>query len=120
MTTTSTPIALRIDLALDQLLRRRERLLAAAPCSERSIKLAALYQYEASLWSALFEHARLRVHWRAALTAEAHARQLARGWRRRAIAEARGIPVPPGVGGGVEVGEWADRWPAELAGGDQR
>ncbi len=120
MTATAAPITVHIDVALDQLLRKRERLLAAAPCPERSIKIAALYRQEASLWSALFEHARLRVHWRAALAAEAHARQLARGWRRRAIAEARGIPAPQGVGGGVEVGEWVDHWQAEPAGGDHR
>ncbi len=114
----SVPITTqRIDVALDQLQKDRECTLAAAPGPERSARMAELYELEARCWSVLFELTRTRVHWRAALAAEVGARRLARHWRRRAVAEAQGVPISARFGGCVEVWEWADRWQAELAGG---
>lgn len=93
MTATSTPVRVRIDAALDQVQRQRERVLAGKAGPRRSALVAELYEREASLWSALFEHTRVRVHWRAALVAEAYARQRASSWWRAADAA-----TPLGVG----------------------
>ncbi len=117
MSATSAPSTVHIDEALDQVQRHRERVLAEAPGVERSTRIAALYEREACLWSALFEFTRTRVYWRAALAAEIRARQLAWQWRRHAIAEAQGLPTFPRLGGCGEVRVWADRWQAEIAGG---
>ena len=115
-TATSTTVGC-VDAALDQLQQRRQRILAEAPGAARSTRMAELYEHEARCWSVLFEHTGTRVYWRAALAAEVHARQSARHWRRRATAEAHGLPTSARLGGCVEVGEWAERWQAELTGG---
>lgn len=107
MTDTSVPIAMRIDAELDRVQRHRERLMAESQGAKRSTRMAVLYDREARLWSALFEHARLRVYWRAALAAEAHAHQLARRWRRRAAVEAQETPMSELLGGSVELSEVA-------------
>jgi len=70
-----------LDALLDQLQRRREHVLAMAPCARRAIALAELYEREARVWSLLFERSRSRIQWRAALAAEAYARACARTWR---------------------------------------
>ena len=118
MTATTTPTTVqRVDAALDQLQKDRERVLAAPAGAQRSACMAELYELEARCWSVLFELTRTRAHWRAALAAEVGARQLARHWRRRAVAEANGVPTFARLGGCVEVGEWTNRCQAELAGG---
>lgn len=99
-----TPVARRIDAALDELQKDREHVLASFAGSERCARMAALYQLEAQCWSALFECTRVRVHWRAALAAEIGARRLARHWRHRAEMEAHRLPT-------------SARFYAELAGG---
>ncbi|MDQ4037114.1 MAG: hypothetical protein M3313_01870 [Actinomycetota bacterium] len=118
MSATATPTAVgSVDAALDRLQQHRERILAEAPGAVRSTRMAELYEHEAGLWSVLFEHTGTRVYWRAALTAEVYARQSARHWRRRATAEARGLPTSARLGGCVEVGEWAKRWQTDLTRG---
>lgn len=91
MTPTSLPIMVRIDSVLDQVQRLREQVVAETPSVRRSTRIAELYEREAHLWSALFEHTRIRVHWRAALSAEAYARHCAQHWRIRAACEARQV-----------------------------
>jgi len=86
MSTVCPPITTQLDAALDRLHRQRERLTHEPATVERSLRLARLYQLEARLWSVLFERARVRLYWRAALAAEAHARDCARYWRIRAEA----------------------------------
>lgn len=111
MTTTSRPITVRIDAALDQVQRHRERLLAEAAGARRSAGIAELYEREARLWSALFDHSRIRVHWRAALVAEAYARQRARYWWYRAAADVPNTLAP------AVADEWAGRLHADTSGG---
>lgn len=111
MTATSTPARVRIDAALEQVQRHRERALAETSGPRRCVLIAELYEREARLWSALFAHTRIRVHWRAALAAEAYARQCARSWRRAAE-----VATPLDVPGG-EIDEWAGRCRTELRGG---
>ncbi len=76
-----------VDVELELVHRHRERLLRAEPSPARSQLLADLYDHEAWLWSQLFRRAKVRLAWRAALTAEMHARAAARRWRRRAATE---------------------------------
>lgn len=78
----------RVDAELDRLQHEREQTMASGPGPERSQRMAELYELEAGWWSVLFEHTRARVHWRAALAAEAYAKQCARYWRHLAAAEA--------------------------------
>jgi len=92
MAPTSLPIMVRIDSVLDRLQQLREQVVAETPSVRRSTRIAELYEQEARLWSALFEHTRVRVHWRAALSAEAYARHCAQHWRIRAGREARQVP----------------------------
>lgn len=82
--TVQPAITTDVDAALDEVLRRRERLWREPASMGRSARLAETYECEARLWSALFARARARVHWRAALAAEISARQWARYWRGRA------------------------------------
>lgn len=93
--TTGLPVTGQVDAALDQVQKDRERVLAAAPGSERSARIAELYEIEARCWSVLFEHSRTRVYWRAALSAHEHARESARSWRRRAAMQH--VPHPGGA-----------------------
>jgi hypothetical protein len=111
MSATSTPVRMRIDTALEQVQRYRERVLAEQAGPQRSALVAELYEREVRLWSALFAHTRVRVHWRAALAAEAYARQCARSWR-RAAEEAAPLDFTGG-----EIGEWTDQCRDELRGG---
>jgi len=90
MTTLASSIPDVLDALLDQLQRRREHMLAAAPCARRALALAELYEQEARVWSLLFERSRRRIQWRAALSAEVHARSCAQAWRARAHASRRG------------------------------
>jgi hypothetical protein len=84
---TRLSVTKQIDEALDQVQKDRERVLAADPGAERSNRMADLYEIEARCWSVLFEHSRIRLHWRAALSAHEHARQSARRWRLDAAAQ---------------------------------
>ena len=93
MSTDATSVRERVDVELDRLQREREQVMAGAPGRERSQRMAELYELEAGWWSLLFEHTRARVHWRAALAAEAYAKRCAQDWRRRAAAEAGQQPV---------------------------
>ncbi|MGH3804420.1 MAG: hypothetical protein ACRDTD_30635 [Pseudonocardiaceae bacterium] len=81
MSAVCPPLTVQLDAALDRLHRKRERLSREPGTVEVSLRLARLYQLEARLWSVLFERARVRLYWRAALAAEAHARDCARYWR---------------------------------------
>jgi hypothetical protein len=107
MTATSIPVRVRIDAALEQVQRQRERALAETAGARRCVLVAELYEREARLWAALFEHTRVRVYWRAALAAEAYARQRARWWWRAADAA-----TPLDVADGA-LGECAGRCHAE-------
>ena len=78
-----------LDALLEQLQRRRERVLRAVPGASRAVRLAELYEQEARVWSLLFERSQTRIEWRAALSAEAHARSCARTWRARVHASRR-------------------------------
>jgi hypothetical protein len=96
MTTTQNSVLTRVDEALDEIQRLRERIVMPASSAERFARLAELADSEAHWWSMLVEQSRTRVHWRAALSAREHARQTALGWRRRAAVqrarEAGGAP----------------------------
>lgn len=74
----------KIDAGLDAVYRARAQVLAEPATAARCLRLAELADREASWWEALSEHSRLRVHWRAALTARQHALAAARHWRIRA------------------------------------
>lgn len=91
MTAVEVPLRMRLDVALDELVREREWTLACGEGFEQAVRLAELYQLEARLWSSLFEHVRIRIYWRAALAAEAHARQCAAYWQ--AVAADRTAPI---------------------------
>ena len=91
----------RVDAALDDIDRQRARVMRAPECSARSVRLAELAEIEAAWWSVLFEHACVRVQWRAALAAGEFARQTARTWRRRAEAQRACEPVAPQTLGAV-------------------
>jgi len=75
-----------LDALLEQLQRRREQVLRAAPCATRAVRVAEFYEQEARVWSLLFEQSERRIEWRAALSAEAFARSCARAWRAEADA----------------------------------
>ena len=87
--------AVQLDSALEQLLRRREQSERAEPGPDRSMQIARLYDIEARLWSVTFESTGVRLYWRAALAAEAHARGQAERWRRQAATEASAIATSP-------------------------
>lgn len=93
MSTTRTSISEQVDQALDEIAGERARVIGWAPGAARSARLAELAESEADWWGVLFEHARVRVQWRAALTAREAARRAARVWRRRADAEQRQEPL---------------------------
>ncbi|MDT7597591.1 MAG: hypothetical protein QOJ06_3137 [Pseudonocardiales bacterium] len=84
MTTTQIPVLARVDEALDEIQRLRERIVVQPSSAERFMGLAELADSEARWWSMLVEQSRSRVHWRAALSAREHARRTALSWRRRA------------------------------------
>jgi hypothetical protein len=86
MSTLSLPLTAQLDIALEQLQRRRERLTAEPVDVECAVRIAGLYELEARLWSVLFERSRGRIQWRAALSAEAYARSCARAWKAQAQA----------------------------------
>ncbi|MQA12830.1 MAG: hypothetical protein GEV09_01305 [Pseudonocardiaceae bacterium] len=88
MSAISTSVIGVLDTLVDQLQRLRECALADAPGARRSARIAELYEQEARAWLLLFERSRSRLHWRAALSAQAHARACARSWRSRAATEA--------------------------------
>ncbi|MQA13469.1 MAG: hypothetical protein GEV09_04635 [Pseudonocardiaceae bacterium] len=83
----------QLDGALDVLASQREQLMAEDPSVARASQLARVYELEARLRQTLFEHARTRVQWRAALAAEAYARLCARHWRRRAENTQQQLPT---------------------------
>jgi hypothetical protein len=87
MTTTQISVLARVDEALDEIQRLRERIMVQPSSAERFARLAELADSEARWWLLLFEHSRTRVYWRAALSAHEHARQGARKWQRDAAAE---------------------------------
>jgi hypothetical protein len=76
----------QINDALDEIQLAREQVLAQPPSAERSRQLAEAAAAEASLWEALSENSRTRVHWRAALAAREHAQHTAHLWRQRTAA----------------------------------
>lgn len=89
MTAIETTCTVDLDAALDAIVREREWAIASMTGLDQAVRLAELYQVEARLWSTLFEHVRVRMYWRAALAAEAHARIRASHWRN--VAVARGV-----------------------------
>lgn len=76
-----------LDDALERVSRLREQLLADVDAPHRAERIAVLFESEARVWSQLFDLARTRLVWRAALAAEARARAEAHIWWRRAVAE---------------------------------
>jgi hypothetical protein len=100
MTAIATPITL--DAQLDDVQRRRERVMAQPPFPGRAAWIAELYHQEAQVWSLLFERSRSRLSWRAALAAEGYARHCAHVWLGRADAVgADFVWEPPGPEGGA-------------------
>lgn len=93
MNTPCLASTVQLDAALEQLIRQREQAERAAPGRARSLRIARLYDLEARLWSVLFENTGVRLYWRAALAAEAHARGRADHWRHRAAAEVDAVPA---------------------------
>ena len=93
-----------LDALLEQLQRRRERVLSAVPGADRAARMAELYEQEARLWSLLFERSQTRIHWRAALLAEAYARSCTRAWRAQAHAYRCRTSTP--TDGGLD-GAWS-------------
>jgi hypothetical protein len=92
-----------LDEALERVLRLREQLLADVYAPERAARLALVFESEARAWSQLFELTSLRPVWRAALAAEALARQNAQIWRQRAASVVTGegvfaLPTQPSAG----------------------
>lgn len=87
MSATCPPVTVQLDVALDRLRCQLEQLTREPASAARSLKIARLYQLEARLWSVLFERARHRLYWRAALAAEARARECARYWSARSAIE---------------------------------
>lgn len=87
MTTTQISLLARVDDALDEIQRMRERIMVQKSSADRFARLAELADGEARWWLLLFERSRSRVYWRAALAAHEHARQSARKWRRAADAQ---------------------------------
>ncbi|MQA14685.1 MAG: hypothetical protein GEV09_11075 [Pseudonocardiaceae bacterium] len=85
----------QVDAALDELHVERARLMRLPSTHHRSSQLAELAELEAAWWAVLFEHARIRVHWRAALAAQEAARRTATTWRRRAQAQLDRAPAVP-------------------------
>ena len=96
MTTMQLSVLEQVDMALDEIQRVRERVMAQPSSVERSIRLAQLDDDEARWWAVLFERSRTRVYWRAALAAHERARQSAWMWRQRATkqetCDAGGVP----------------------------
>jgi len=85
-----------LDALLEQLQRRREGVLKTPLSPNRAVCLAELYEQEARLWSLVFERATSRIHWRAALSAEAHAQSCARVWRARSgVHRSRSVLMEP-------------------------
>lgn len=83
-----------LDLRLEQLRRRRERAMSGPPSAARSARIAEIYEREARVWSLLFERSSSRLRWRAALSAEAHARACAWAWRQETTAQRCGGDQP--------------------------
>jgi hypothetical protein len=74
----------QVDAALDEISRRRTRLMATPATPWRAAQLAELADTEATWWEAVSERCATRVHWRAALAAREHAQHTARHWRAHA------------------------------------
>jgi hypothetical protein len=85
MTRTQTPGAQQVELALDAIERARAGAMRQPVSVQRCLTLAELADTEAAWWAEVFESARLRVQWRAALAAREHALHTARVWRARAV-----------------------------------
>jgi hypothetical protein len=75
-----------LDEVLQRLTQLRDELLANPIAPNRPARLAAVFEFEAQLWSQFYELSSLRLVWRAALAAEAGARANAALWARRATA----------------------------------
>lgn len=98
---TNGSINSQIDVVLDEVRRFRDHAIAGVPSARRSVRMAELYQVEARLWSVLFERTHSRIYWRAALAAEAYARQCAISWRRQAETADSTPTRGAGLAGGV-------------------
>lgn len=85
MTAVEATAITELNVALDAIVREREWTLGCAKGLDQAVRLAELYQVEARLWSTVVERVRVRLYWRAALGAEAHARIHARYWRNVAV-----------------------------------
>ena len=79
-----------LDQAVERLARIRDELLADHTAPDRAAHLATVFASEAEAWSQVYELAHLRLIWRAALAAEAGARENAAVWARCAAAERAG------------------------------
>ena len=77
-----------LDEVLQRLTQLRDELLANPSAPNREVRLAAVFEYEAQLWSQFYELTSLRLVWRAALAAEAGARANAALWAQRGTAGA--------------------------------
>lgn len=99
-----------IDEALERVQRLREQLLTDVEAPDRAGRLALVFEFEARLWSQLFDLSAQRLIWRAALAAEALARQHARIWRQCAVGEMaeRRTPTPVPAASEAEMGGGCD------------
>jgi hypothetical protein len=82
-----------VDAALDTIQAAREEAIAHLTGGEQAQRLALLADAEAACWEQVFDRARTRAQWRAALAAREWAQQVARTHRRRA-AVAASVEVP--------------------------
>jgi hypothetical protein len=82
-----------VDAALDAIQAAREEAIAQLTGVEQSQRLALLADAEAACWEQVFERARTRAQWRAALAAREWAQQLARTCRRRALEDSSDAAV---------------------------
>lgn len=93
-----------VDATLDTIQAAREEAIAQLAGGEQAQRLALLADAEAACWEQVFDRARTRAQWRAALAAREWAQQRARSYRRRAADTAA-----------VEVAHRALAWPVPTA-----
>lgn len=87
-----------VNAALDEIQRARAQVMARPVSLECCVQLAELADIEAAWWEVVSEGSRIRVSWRAALSAREHAQRAARYWRGRAatqrVSESVAHPLP--------------------------
>jgi hypothetical protein len=80
------------DAALDAIQAAREEAITQLTGGKQSQRLALLADAEAACWERVFDRARTRAQWRAAIAAREWAQQLERTYRRRALENSSDAP----------------------------